>query len=255
MGFRIRGRINAWIAHTRNRFLVWRVDTVKQQGNLFRTRALRRRYALPEIDIKEIASRPVTLPELIMDDIGMPPYVETIEHDDIRPLLTIAAGLQSRVIVELGTAYGNSTANLCKVCPDATIYTVNAPAEEQSGELVTFELTREQVGRVYRKAGYGDRVVQIFKNTLELDLSEYLPQPMVDLAIIDACHDTDFVINDFHKVKSFIKPGGVVVFHDTHPSLWRHTFGSYIACMKLRQQGFDIRHLRSTWWGVWKNSE
>jgi hypothetical protein len=34
-----------------------------------------------------------------------------------------------------------------------------------------------------------------------------------------------------------------------------HLGGSYIACMKLRRQGFDIRHLTGTWWAVWIKPE
>ena len=228
-------------------------DTAVAKRRRHDNRALLRRYELPTIELQDIAPRKVVLPELIMEDICMPPYIEPTDHDDIHPLLAIAANLQPKVIVELGTAHGNTTANLCRVCPETTIYTVNAPAEEQTGDLVTFELTRAEVGRVYRNNGFNDRVVQIFKNTLDLDFSENFPEPMIDLAIVDACHDTDFVLNDFHKVQPYIKPGGIVVLHDTDPSMWQHLHGSYIACMKLREQGFDIRQLRTTWWGVWQN--
>ena len=95
--------------------------------------------------------------------------------------------------------------------------------------------------------------MQIFKNTLDLNLGEFFDGPVVDLAIIDACHDTGYVINDFFKVRPFIKPRGVILLHDTHPSMKDHLAGSYIACAKLRRRGQDIKHIDGTWWAFWEN--
>src|SRR5205823_1006557 len=95
--------------------------------------------------------------------------------------------------------------------------------------------------------------VQIFENTLDLNLAEYMPLASVDLAIVDACHDTDYVVNDFLKVRPFVRAGGVVLLHDTHPSMAGHLAGSYTDCLLLRRQGFDIRQLTNTWWAVWRN--
>jgi predicted O-methyltransferase YrrM len=155
-------------------------------------------------------------------------------------------------VLELGTAYGNITANVCNQCPTANVYTVNAPAEEQTGTRVTYKLSKDQIGRVYRQYGFAERVVQVFENTLNLNLSLYFSEPVVDLAIIDACHDTEYVINDFLKVEPFVRSGGIVLCHDTSPSVGPgHLFGSYMACMKLRHRGYNIRHIKDTWWGAW----
>ncbi len=155
-------------------------------------------------------------------------------------------------MLELGTAHGNTTANICRQCPGATVYTVNALPEQISGDIITFALTKDEIGRAFRRHGFGDRVTQIYANTLHLDLSPYLQPRTVDFAIVDACHDTPFVVNDFHKVEPYMKPGGLVLLHDTHPSMEEHLVGSYRACMLLRKQGYDIRHLEGTWWGVWQ---
>lgn len=214
-------------------------------------RAFRLVYGLPTLRLSDLVKTTVELEPSILDRICMPPYSGSSTCDDFHAVLRLARHFQPGVMVELGTAYGNLTANLCRQCPSARVYTVNAPVEEQTGDMVTYELTSAEIGSVYRQHGYSEQVVQIFANTLRLDLSHYLPGPVAGLAIVDACHDTDYVINDFLKVEPFVKRGGIVLLHDTHPSMFKHLAGSYVACMKLRMRGFDVKHLEGTWWGIW----
>jgi predicted O-methyltransferase YrrM len=213
-------------------------------------RVWKARYGLPEVTLESLNPAPAAEPP-IMDNICMPPYFGPKDHDDYLPLMRIARGLNPRTIVELGTAHGNTVANLCRNCPGAHIVTVNAPMEEQTGKITTFDLTRERIGVVYRRHGFERRVTQIFANTLHMDLAPYVGSGRVDLAIVDACHDAPYVVNDFHKVIPFVRPGGVVLLHDTHPSMHKHLAGSYQGCMQLRREGYDIRHIEHTWWGVW----
>jgi hypothetical protein len=165
--------------------------------------------------------------------------------------------IRPTIILELGTAYGTTVANLCQCC-DAWIYTVNALPEQISGSLVTFDaLSKEDIGRVYRSHGFSDRVVQIYANTASMDLGACLGQGSVQLAVVDACHDTEFVIRDFLAVVPRVQEGGVVLLHDTSPLRtttpgYDHLQSSYLACVRLRMAGYDIRHLPNTWWGVWR---
>jgi methyltransferase family protein len=215
---------------------------------------LRRRFDLPSVPLDEVAGTPdLTVRPAILDHICLPPYHGSPLHDDFAALLNITRFLKAQTIIDLGTAYGNTVANLCYYFPEATIITVNAVAAEQSGENVTYTLTANDIGIVYRQHGFGKRVQQIYANTLRLDLSRVLPGPVADLAIIDACHDMAFVLNDFEKVRPFMRPNGMVLFHDTAPTLHGHLAGSYRACMRLRKKGFDVVHIRGTWWGMWKN--
>jgi len=217
---------------------------------------LKKSYDIPTVLLTDIINDDPVIEDIIMDDMGMPPYIGKAaydDHDDVTPLMKIVRLLQPQIVVELGTAFGNTTANICRQSPKSKIYTVNAPAEKQTGRFDTFKLTRNKIGRVYRSYGFQDRVVQIYENTLHLDLAQYFQKPVIYLAIIDACHNTRYVINDFLKVRPFMKPLGLVLLHDTYPELKMHLWGSYLACLKLRKKGFDIRHLHNTWWGVWRN--
>jgi len=212
---------------------------------------LAKSYALPTIKLDALVpGSEVEIEPRIPEQICLPP-MGTKQHDDFTPLMKIARSLDAALIVELGTAHGNTVANLCRQCPAARVFTVNAPATQQTGRLTTFALTVEEIGSVYRSHGYGPRVTQLFENTLKLDLSRHCTEGSVDLAVIDACHDTRYVINDFERVYPYVKRRGIVLLHDTHPSMSGHLIGSYTACMQLRKRGFDIRHLEDTWWGVW----
>jgi predicted O-methyltransferase YrrM len=208
---------------------------------------------LPSVELKSLVDTADTEEPAIMDDICLPPYRGPRDHDDFTPLIRIAKFLSPTLVVELGTAHGNTVANICRACPNTKVITVNAPAAAQTGAMVTFQLTHAEIGRVYHAHGLSSRVNQIFSNTLDLDLSKIIQRESVDLAIVDACHDTEYVINDFLKVQPYIRKGGAVLLHDTHPSMEGHLMGSYVGCMQLRRGGLDIRHIQNSWWGIWIN--
>src|SRR5690606_9460312 len=137
------------------------------------------------------------------------------------------------LVVELGTAHGNTVANICQINRNCRVVTVNAPIESQTGVITSFRLAREDIGRVYRHYGYQDRVTQIFENTLNLDLKPIIFNELIDLAIVDACHDKEYVINDFMKCVPFMARRGLILLHDTHPSRIQHLESSYLACAEL----------------------
>lgn len=211
-------------------------------------------YGLPSIELENLVRGDIQIDPPILEDTCLPPYWGPQDHDDFTPLMKIVKFFQPQIVLELGTAYGNMAANICRQCPNAKIYTVDTPIGKQTGIITTYQLTEKQIGRVYRRYGFVDRIVQVFENTLYLDLSQYFDEPIIDLAIIDACHDTEYVINDFLKVNPCVRKGGIVLLHDTHPSMENHLIGSYIACMLLRRTGYDIRHIKDTWWGIWIKS-
>lgn len=229
----------------------WRYErSVRPRWRRQAAAVIRAVAALPTLTIDEIAPAIALVPP-IMDDICMPPYY-AFPHNDYEPLMRIAASVQPRLMIELGTAHGNTVANLCRQFPDAKVITVNSLPEHQTGETTTFSLDNSEIGRVYRLHGYARRVIQVLQNTLTLDLSGHAPKGSADLAIVDACHDRRFVENDFLKVVPYVRPGGVVLLHDTDASMEHHLWGSYVACVALRRRGYDVRHVKGTWWGMWR---
>jgi hypothetical protein len=220
-------------------------------------RLIRRFVALPPMEIDDLAP-PLESGErerFILDHVNMPPRPDCgLLHDDLGTLIRILRAVRPRCILELGTGRGNATANLC-LFSEAQVFTVNALEEQISGKTVTFILPRNEIGQVYRDHGYENRVTQIYCDTLDFRPLDYLEAGSVDLAVIDACHDTDYVLSDFHTILPTLSADALVLLHDTHPSRNEHLRYSYDACARLRFQGFDVHHIRDTWWGIWRNGD
>lgn len=236
-------------------------ESVRQkqiQRDRLREDEIARVHGPPEIDGEDLNGKAYSVEPVIFDDICLFPYKrdsdrDTATHDDYGSLMRVLDAIEPTTLIELGTAHGNTTANMCKRFIDLRVITVDAPKHLLTGDATTFALTEAEIGRVYRRHISSRQVIQLFQNTLDLELDEVLSPGSADVAIIDACHDTDYVINDFHKVRPFVRENGVILFHDTHPSMEGHLRGSFVACSQLRKSGFDIRHIRNTWWGIWFN--
>lgn len=205
---------------------------------------------LPEISLSSLIPNLNIQEPLITEKLSMPPYLGIKDHNDITPLLGLVKSLHPARVLELGTAYGTTVANICAIS-QAMVYTVNALPEQLDREAVTFTLTKDEIGYVYRKYGYGDRVVQIYENTRNLNPVDYMPPHCIDLVIIDACHEVDCVISDFLMVQPVIHNKSIIFLHDVNPNLQEHLIESYVACMYLRKLGFNLMHLQDTWWGIW----
>lgn len=159
-----------------------------------------------------------------------------------------------KTILEIGTAYGASTALMASNAPGATIHTVNMPPEESldAGKYITYSLTRDQIGKVYREAGLTN-VQQIYANTAHWE-PDFGP---IDMAFIDGCHDTRFVYEDTRKVLKKCRPGSLILWHDFNPAL-SHTY-SHIGnvCRAVARLYADrlirgkILHLRDSWVGLY----
>lgn len=191
--------------------------------------------------------------EMILEDCYLPPHRGNETHDDFTFIHSLVKENKPNIILELGTALGNTTANICKLLPNSKIYTVCALPEQISGHHITDAFSKDEIGRVFRKHGYQKQVTQIYENTMHLDLKKNnIELGSIDLAIIDACHDEKYVYNDFYKVFPFVKSGGIILFHDTHTKIERHFWTSYIACLKIIKDGYNVKHIKDTWYGYLK---
>jgi len=208
---------------------------------------------LPEVSPNDLGVSTETV-EPIRDGICMPPFAGPDDLDDFDFLMNLAKRIDPENIFEFGTAEGNTVANLCKNT-GASVVTVNALSTDTSGTLRTMDLEKSEIGHVYREKGYSDRVTQIFTDSLDLIIEKYAKKNQFDLAVIDACHDYEYVLNDFFVIEPLVADNGYVLFHDCHPSAIGHLDSVWKACCHLSKAGYDIAHVKGTWWAIWVKGE
>lgn len=190
-------------------------------------------------------------------------YVEDVNQRRLRDAESLAAVMRNaepEVALEIGTSSGMGTVLMAVNAPSASIYTVNIPPEAlkagDGGKLTTNALSVDDIGRAYRERGL-DNVVQIFANT-----ATWEPEVgTIDVAFIDGCHDTDFVINDTLKILPHMRPGGFILWHDFNPALASkfHWIGAVCEGVErlYRKGALQGRsfHLRDSWVGVYRVPE
>lgn len=203
---------------------------------------------LPDVEPEDIVDNMEPV-EPILDEICMPPYYGPENNQDYPFLMNLAKKIQPDNIFEFGTASGNTVANLCKYT-GARVVTLNAVINNTSGNQRTYDLEKEQIGAVYIKYSYQDRVQQIYCDSMDF-VPEAITEAKFDLVIIDACHDFEYVLNDFLSIQHLVDPKGYVLFHDCDKSMIGHLGGCWRACTHLRKAGYNIKKVRGTWWALW----
>lgn len=174
---------------------------------------------------------------------------------DAEVIYTACRNSDAETMLEIGTAYGETTAEMARHAPRATLHTVNIPPEEigEGGKAVTYALSREDIGRAYRAAGCTN-VRQILANTANWE-PDFGP---IDLAFIDGCHDADFVYSDTRKVLAKARPGTIILWHDYNPDLagkfdWIGEVCRGVERLYRERLLVDrTLHLRDSWVGLYR---
>lgn len=183
-------------------------------------------------------------------------YLEDLNDRRLRDAEAVGGACRNgdpKVLLEIGTGLGRTTALMARNAPGGIVHTVNIPPEEiaAGGAAVTFAPPREEIGRCYREAGCAN-VRQILANTRDWE-PDVGP---VDVAFIDGCHDADFVYNDTRKVLARCRPGSLVLWHDFAPPLapvypWiREVCRGVGRCVADGLVRGKILHLQDSWVGI-----
>lgn len=177
-----------------------------------------------------------------------------MELDDAPILRYLFRHLRPRRHLEFGTWLGHG-ALCCLTESEATVWTINLPDGERhpdggwaypSSMLGnTTQNTADQpsdtigtIGRLYRHAGLGHRVCQIYCDSRQWDTSAY-PRGFFDSALIDGGHDEATVMSDTMRALPLVRPGGLLLWHDFCPAnevmqRCSSTRGVYAAIRALR---------------------
>jgi predicted O-methyltransferase YrrM len=198
--------------------------------------------------------------EPLLDD----PSLHAFEHlgdlnerrlRDAEVLAGACANGDPKVLLEIGTAHGRTTALMARNAPAGVVHTVNIPPGEiaAGGQMTTFAPSVSEIGRVWREAGLTN-VRQILANTARWE-PDFGP---IDVAFVDGCHDADFVYRDTRKVLARCRPGSLVLWHDFAPALapvypWIAEVCRGVGMLLLDGLVRDkILHLRDSWVGLYR---
>ena len=187
-------------------------------------------------------------------------YVEDANQRRLRDaecLATVVRNVRPSVCVDIGTSTGHSAACMAVNAPDAEIFTINISAKQISdghgGALTTAALGQEQIGSYYRERGLKN-ITQLIGNTKDWD-----PKVgSIDVAFVDACHDSEFVYNDTRKLLKHMRSGSFILWHDFNIDLiqkYHWIYSVSLGVEKLIANGLihdRIFHVRDSWVGVYR---
>lgn len=188
-------------------------------------------------------------------------YLEDLNDRRIRDAEVIGAACCNgapKILLEIGTGSGKTTALMARNAPGATVYTVNIPPEEiaEGGTNVTFAPEHDEIGRYYRERDIPN-VRQILANTLRWE-PDFGP---IDVAFIDGCHDAEFVYGDTRKILGKCAAGSLVLWHDFAPDLVHAYHWILEVCRGVERLYEDrllrgpILHLQDSWVGLYRVPE
>lgn len=134
-------------------------------------------------------------------------------------LVAIVKLIDARNILEIGTFDGNTALNLAaNSAPDAAVTTVDLPPDWDGQLELDIPSTaknvtdRKKLGAQYKSSEYSHKVTQVLCDSAKIDWDK-MPTPF-DLVFIDGCHFYDYVRRDTDNAIRYLKPGGVVAWHD-----------------------------------------
>ncbi len=135
-----------------------------------------------------------------LDEMRQGPRYANVSSTDGRLLRMFAEAINAQVVVEIGTSTGESGTWLALAL------------RSTGGHLFTHEIDegRAQVARQnFQKAGVDDLVTIIMGNAHETVKQHKDP---IDILFLDA--DKDGYLDYFQKLRSLVRPGGLIIAHN-----------------------------------------
>jgi hypothetical protein len=183
---------------------------------------------------------PLTYPACLLQPDYQPPVIAWSGH--LPFAFAVIDMCRPRILVELGTHYGNSFCAFCQavdaVQSDTRCHAVDTwqgdPQAGQYGEEVI------QTLKTYQEPRYG-RFSKLIRSTFD-DALEQFANGSIDLLHIDGLHTYDAVKHDFESWLPKMSSRGVILFHDTH--VFENDFGVHKLWAELTQiyPSFEFKH-------------
>jgi predicted O-methyltransferase YrrM len=122
--------------------------------------------------------------------------------------------VRPKSFLEIGTRTGGTFFVLCRLAdPHATVISLDLPGGMFGGG---YDIYRIPVLRRMKKPEQKLHLLRADSHSLEAlrHVGQILPDGSLDLLFIDGDHTYDGVKQDFEMYSPFVRPGGIIAFHD-----------------------------------------
>jgi predicted O-methyltransferase YrrM len=134
-------------------------------------------------------------------------------------LLELLAQRKPRVLVEIGAGVGGTFWAFAKVAADDALLV----SVDKANEQFDYKVTEDEVIATLRASARESQRVEVIRNdshdpkTVEMLAGVLGHQPCIDFLFIDADHSESGVEQDFQDYSTYVRPGGLIGFHDILP--------------------------------------
>jgi glycosyltransferase involved in cell wall biosynthesis/predicted O-methyltransferase YrrM len=147
---------------------------------------------------------------------------------DTHVILALVVRLAPRRVLEIGTAAGHMTANLCAFTPpDAVVFSLGVVGEDRPASGAAeqeYEVPpRSAFARHVDHFGTAHKAMLVTADSRAYDFGRFAP---LDLVFVDGGHDLETARSDSARACAALRPGGCLVWHD---------FGSRVPWVKVRE--------------------
>ncbi len=182
--------------------------------------------AIPEIDAAEAFSWPSELKlDLRFADVSGSTPIR-----DIVSMLALAVAQQPKAMLEFGTFWGSTTANLALNLPYAVVHTIDLPPDLSEARALTagkpvddvYLIESRQLGKAFRGSPLAERIVQHAGDTATYDYS-VIRDPM-SYFLVDGSHTYEYAKSDTLTSFRLATGRSTIVWHDCdelHPGVTR----------------------------------
>jgi predicted O-methyltransferase YrrM len=144
-------------------------------------------------------------------------HVHYTQDITLEVICRLAHSIHPKRILEIGTAYGDTTWRLASVCPYAEVVTCDVdkktitPGTWQYGQI----LDLSEIGTAYRNRPESGRITQVIFDPGTFD---YTTLGEFQFIFLDGLHTYDGVLHDTLKALALISDGGIIIWDDYQPS-------------------------------------
>jgi predicted O-methyltransferase YrrM len=168
----------------------------------------------------------ISVPLSVIDDESGHP-----NHAEMSYVVAAAQLRCARRIFEFGTFIGRTTLHLARMNPDAQVWTLDLPREQNPWRFA------DRIGSYFADSTEAARIQLIRSDARNFDTAPY--RQSMDFVWVDGDHSYDGVSNDTDKAFELLAPGGAIFWHDFGPDSLELV--EYIRVLTERQPLFHLR--------------